>query len=205
LTVRPVKRQVFHAAELLDMILCVTGKDAVRVQHILRTGSLVFHFYRYRWEPIEAHPTELESALSAFPDADPSRAFRAEECTAVLVVPRGGTGGQAASAPGHAVIPSNALEILRAEAQAKRLFSGRSLWDEMMDLARARASQYAGYSYALRGDVYGTEISSQEGATLARSAEKHAPRSMRGQAAKFAAATRLLFVCPRHDAGFVRR
>jgi hypothetical protein len=41
-SIRPVVRQSFRAAELVDMVLAVTGKDLPRIQQILRSGTVVF-------------------------------------------------------------------------------------------------------------------------------------------------------------------
>ena len=73
---RPVVRQTFRKAELLDMVLSVTGKDPERIRQILRSGTVVFHFYRYWWDSLEVGEAELETLLAAFPDADPSRIFQ---------------------------------------------------------------------------------------------------------------------------------
>src|SRR5208283_1906278 len=54
LSLRPVVRQTFRIAELVDMILSVTGKDAHRIAQILRSGSVVYHGYRYWWPAFEA-------------------------------------------------------------------------------------------------------------------------------------------------------
>ena len=43
---RPVVRQSFRPDQLLDMVLSVTGKDPARITQILRSGTVVFHFYR---------------------------------------------------------------------------------------------------------------------------------------------------------------
>ena len=52
-SIRPVRRQIFKLRELVDMVLSVTGRDLPRVQQILRTGTIVFHFYRYWWQGFE--------------------------------------------------------------------------------------------------------------------------------------------------------
>ena len=84
LSVRPLVRQTFRSAELVDMILSVTGKDVARIQQILRSGTVVFHFYRYWWQGFESNAGEISTLLEKYPNADPSRPFRAEECSAVL-------------------------------------------------------------------------------------------------------------------------
>jgi hypothetical protein len=85
ISVRPVKRQTFRLRELVDMVLSVTGRDLPRVQQILRTGTVVYHFYRYKWQSFEADPAELSQLLAEFPAdfpmGDPRRLFKPKECT----------------------------------------------------------------------------------------------------------------------------
>lgn len=192
LSVRPVVRQTFQLAELLDMILGVTDKDAARVQQILRTGTLVFNFYRYWWTGFDADAHELAAALAQFPDADPSRPFRAEECGVVLLA-----GKSWQPSPGHVTLPANGIELSRAEAARRRLFRRKTIWDTLLDISRENAPTYLGYSYLRRADIYSAEIAPEQAAALARSAEKLAPRSLRAHLAQISAATRILFLCPR--------
>src|SRR5580693_6890023 len=83
-TFRPVVRQIFRLDQLLDMILSVTGKDPARVRVVLHSGTIVFNFYRYWWEPLDGGESELSALLAQFPDADPSRPFIPSECTLAL-------------------------------------------------------------------------------------------------------------------------
>ena len=85
ISIRPLVRQTFRPAELIDMIVSVTGKDPYRVQQILRSGTIVFNSYRYWWDAIDAASPELATFLAAYPDADPSRPFRRENCTEVIL------------------------------------------------------------------------------------------------------------------------
>lgn len=199
LTLRPVVKQTFRLHELVDMVLSVTGKDPARVRHILRIGTLVFNFYRYRWPGFETSDEELAAVLAQFPDADASRAFRAEDCAAALLVARTPATIHAARPDRIAAgaIPSNAVEVSRDTAAKRRMFSSRSFWDATLDLARSRGVNYGGYSYARRGDLYEVEISPQEAAALAEAARKFAPRVLRAQLMRAADAERILFLCPR--------
>jgi hypothetical protein len=196
LSVRPVVRQTFQLAELVDMVLGVTGKDPARVQQILRTGTLVFNFYRYWWTGFEADADELGAVLAKFPDADPARVFRAEECSVAILA-----GKSCQPASGAVALPANGIELSRAEAARKRLFSGKSFWDALMSLAQNSATgstpAYLGYSYQRRADLYHLEIAPEQANSLASAAEKLAPRSVRAHTAQIAAATRILFLCPR--------
>jgi len=194
LTVRPVRRQSFRPPELVDMIVRVTGKNAGRVLHILRTGSLVFHFYRYRWNPIELSEQELGPLLAGFADPDPSREFRQGECTVVLAVP---PATAASPGSGDVLLPPVLAEFHRDAAQKKRLFSARGVWDVLMEPAIGQRPAYAGYSYARQADVYRLELSRESAAALALAAAKLAPRDLRALVAKLQSAGMLLFLCPR--------
>ena len=46
------------------MILTVTGKDSARIRQILRSGTVVFHFYKYWWEGFEMSEAELAPLLA---------------------------------------------------------------------------------------------------------------------------------------------
>ena len=192
LSVRPVVKQTFQLAELVDMILGVTGKDPARVQQILRTGTLVFNFYRYWWTGFNADADELAAELGKFPDADPARAFRAEECNVAVLAGRGFQ-----PAPGHVTLPANGIELSRAEAGRKRLLRRKTFWDALMNVPSERAPEYLDYSYQRRADLYMAEISPEQAASLARAAQKLAPRSVRAHLAQIVGAARILFLCPR--------
>ncbi len=192
LSVRPVVKQTFQLAELVDMILGVTGKDPARVQQILRTGTLVFNFYRYWWPGFDAGAEELAAVLAQFPDADPARGFCAGECSVAVLV-----GKNFQPAHDHVTLPTNGIELNRAEVGRRRLLSRKSFWDALMQIPGERAPEYLGYSYQRRADLYMVEISPEQAASLARAAQKLAPRSVRAQLAKISAVARILFLCPR--------
>lgn len=182
-SIRPVRRQTFQLRELLDMVLRVTGRDIQRVQQILRSGTLVFHFYRYWWTGFEADAAELASLFSEFPADDPSRAFEPKSCT--LVVIEGGAVGR---------VP---VEIERASAERKPLFASRSFWDCVLELALAQRPEYAGYSFERRADLYRVKLSAEQSAILLRDAARLAPRSLRAPLEALGAPKRVTFVCPR--------
>jgi hypothetical protein len=183
-SIRPVRRQIFKLRELVDMILSVTGRDLPRVQQILRTGTIVFHFYRYWWQGIESDAAELSAVLAEFPADDPSRAFRADACT-VIVLESAGKGRQA-------------VDIKKADANRKSLFASRSFWDCLLLLADpALEIKYGGYSFARRADLYRVELSAEQSANLQRNAAKFASRALRGAVEAVGVVSRVVFVCPR--------
>jgi hypothetical protein len=183
LSVRPVVRQTFRLDELLDMLLSIAGKDVTRLQQILRSGTAVYHYFRYWWTGFEADAADLRAALARFPDADPARPFRREECTAVLLDVEGG--------------PRAPVELQRETASHKRWLRRTSLWDVLMSLTAAQPPAYSGYSYARRGDLYHADVTPPQGAAFAREAARVAPRSLSGYAKSLQRARRILFVCPR--------
>ena len=186
-SMRPILRQPFTAEELVGMILTATGKHPERVREILHAGTLVYNMYRYWWERLEVEPEAVAEMLARFPDADPTRAFRAEECLAVLLE----SGGQP---------PRHALEVSRNAASGKRLFRSRSFWDCLLDLARASRDAgpvYQDYSYARRADVYALSPVPEQIGALAREAAQLATRKLRAQLGYLPETTRVVFICPR--------
>lgn len=184
LSVRPVRRQVFRIEQLVDMILCVTGKDQARIEQILRAGSVVFHFYRYWWQGFEADSAALSQLLSKFPENEPGRKFCAEQCSAVLI--------EAAGRPGR-----DPVELPRALAARRKLFRRRSFWDALMSLAERKLPTYQHYSYAHRADLFALPLEAAEKSILAAEAKRLARRELRAQVSALAACERVLFVCPR--------
>ncbi len=188
LSVRPVVRQSFRIDQLVDMLLAVTGKEIPRLQQILRSGTVVYHYYRYWWDGFEATGEDLRVLLANFPDPDPSREFRAEMCTAVEI--------ESASRNAFA----QHVEVDRESASRKRLFRSRSLWDGLLNPARENPPSYQAYSYARRADIYALELKPAAQEKLAREIERFAPRGLRGplrNALRNPGALTLVYTCPR--------
>jgi len=184
LSVRPVVRQAFSSTELVDMVVSVAGKDLARVQKILSAGTVVFHSFRYWWTGFEADAASLREILQKYPDADPSRAFRAEDCAEVIL--------ESSGTP-----PRHSLRIRRDEAGKRRLLRSRSFWDNLMNLARNAAPTYREYSYSQHGDIYALSLTPEQIARLAREAARSAPRTLRADLAVLSAISQIVFVCPR--------
>jgi hypothetical protein len=185
---RPLVKQTFSLNELLDMVLSVTGKEPDRIRQILRSGTVVFHYYRYWWRGFEVAEAELAPLLARFPDPDPSRQFRIENCTVALLEDN--------SKP-----PRVLIDIERAAASRTSLFRRRSFWDALASAAAAAEgpAAYHGYSYARRADLYRLELSHEQRAALLAAAAR-APRSLRRELAVLERASRIVFVCPRSGA-----
>lgn len=184
ISMRRVVRQLFRPTEIVDMIVGVAGKDPYRVLQILRSGTVVFHSYRYWWQGFEADPTSLDEILARYPDADPARPFRAENCTEVIFE----SGNPS---------PRPLLRIRREDASRKRLLRSRGFWDSLISLARHSTPVYREYSYSARGDIYVISLSAVERARLDEDAARLAPRSLRASLAALPAAAHLAFLCPR--------
>jgi len=184
LSVRPVVRQAFSSTELVDMVVSVAGKDLARVQKILSAGTVVFHSFRYWWTGFEADSAALREILQKYPDADPSRAFRAEDCAEVIL--------ESSGTP-----PRHSLRIRRDEAGKRRLLRSRSFWDNLMNLARNAAPTYREYSYSQHGDIYALSLTPEQIARLAREATRSALRTLRADLAVLSAISQIVFVCTR--------
>jgi hypothetical protein len=185
-TVRPIVRQTFRLDELLDMILSVTGKNAARIRQILRSGTVVYHFYRYSWAGFDADEAELTAALARFPDADPSRAFDAGKCTLAVFETAGAN-------------PKHLLELDRAAASKRRMFRGQSFWERLLEIADDEKPAYQNYSYTRRADLYQLNLNAENFAQIAQAAKRLASGNLRAALRVLPAATRIVFVCPRSE------
>jgi len=183
-SIRPVRRQTFKLRELVDMVLCVTGRDLPRVQQILRTGTVVFHFFRYWWQGFETDAAELSAVLAEFSIDDPSRTFSSDACTVVVLE--------------SAVKARQSIDVNKKDADHKSLFASKSFWEYLLSLAEPpQEIKYDGYSFARRADLYRAELTAEQSASLQRSAAKLASRALRGPIETLGAVARVVFVCPR--------
>lgn len=183
-SIRPVVKQTFRADELVDMVLMVTGKETERMQKILKAGTAVYNGFRYWWTGIEATAEELGALLGKYPDAEPGRAFRAEDCTAVMLA----SGGSPAR---------YTIELRREDAGRRRLLRQKSLWDSVMKLAKGKEPGYLEYSYVRRTDVYALSVTTEEMAALAQEAQRLATREVKAQLGMLGKMMRVVFYCPR--------
>ena len=186
-TVRPVVRQVFRLAELVDMVLSVTGKNALRVQQIFRAGTVVYNGFRYSWEGFASEANELAELLAPFPEDDPSRAFNATEVMSVFLELGGGT-------------QRSLIAMTRQEASARRLFQKRSPWEVLLSVTRESAPRYEKYSHAQRGDVYRLHLSAEAALALRKELLDSAPRVLRKKFAGMQTPAALSFLIPRGHA-----
>jgi hypothetical protein len=181
---RPVVRQSFRGDQLLDMVLSVTGKDLARLKQILRSGTVVFHFYRYWWAGFEIAEAELTEILARFPDPDPSREFRGAECTTIAI--------ESAATP-----PRPSAEIKTAAIAATRLLRRKSFWDALLTEVSSKPPAYHAYSFAHRADLYRLELTDESRARLLAAAAALSPRAVRKELEAIVRAARVVFICPR--------
>jgi hypothetical protein len=183
-TVRPVVKQVFRLAELIDMVLSVTGKNVSRVQQIFRAGTVVYNSFRYRWEGFSSETAELTALLAPYPDDDPSRPFDLTAATTLSIEIGGGT-------------QRSLIEITRQEASARRLFRKRSPWEILINAARVSAPRYEKYSHSQRADLYRLHLLPEAALALRNETLDAAPRVLRKKLAGLQPPSALLFFVPR--------
>ena len=183
---RPVVRQSFRPDQLLDMVLSVTGKDVKRIRQIFRSGTVVFHFYRYWWTGFDIEEADLAGLLARFPDPDPSREFRGAECTVIAI--------ESGETP-----PRPAIEVPREAVSRRGLFRRRTFWDALLAEVSSARTVYQGYSFAHHGDLYRLALAPESRARLAAAASI-APREIRKELQAVGHAARVVFVCPRPPA-----
>jgi len=183
-TVRPVVKQTFRLAELTDMVVSVTGKNASRVQQIFRAGTVVYNGYRYWWDGFASKEDEVTGLLALFPDDDPARVFDPAEVTAVSLEIGGGT-------------QRSLVGIARREASAKKLFHKRNPWEILLKAAQDSTPRYEKYSHAERADVYRVHLSFEMAASLLKQILDASPRVLRKKLAPLQPPAALLFFIPR--------
>jgi hypothetical protein len=183
-SIRPVVRQSFRPEQLLDMVLSVTGKDAARIKQIFRSGTIVFHFYRYWWPGFDIDQSELAGLLSRFPDPDPSRKFDARDCTNVAI--------ESGATP-----PRPMIEVPKETISRSGLFRRRSFWDALLAEVASSSVAYQGYSFGYRADLYRLELTDEARNRLATAAASLVPRAMRKDLQPIGSAARVVFICPR--------
>ena len=183
-SVRPVVKQVFRLHELADLIVSIAGKDIARVQQIFRSGTAVYHGYRYWWEGIAADASELAALLVPFPDDDPARPFEPGKATAAMLEIGGGT-------------QCHVVEILREEAVAKKLLRKHSPWQVLLQSASNHTPRYEKYSHARRADLFRISLPYDQAQQLLAALLDAAPRSLRHRWSTLSPPAAITFVNPR--------
>jgi hypothetical protein len=183
-TVRPVVKQTFRLAELADMVVSVTGKNASRVQQIFRAGTVVYNSYRYWWEGFASKEDEIAGLLALFPDDDPARLFNPAQVTSVSLEIGGGA-------------QRSLVGVARREASARRLFHKRSPLEILLKVAQDSTPRYERYSHAERADVYRLHLSFEMAASLLKQVVAASPHGLRKKLATLQPPAALLFFTSR--------
>ena len=183
-SMRPVVKQTFRLAELVDMVVSVAGKDPARVQQIFRTGTVVYNGYRYWWDSLAAELPEITALLVPFPDEDPSRTFDLAHASGVHLESGGGT-------------QRNVVEITRQEASGKKLFGKASPWDLLLQLAAVSPPHYEKYSHARHADLFRLTLPYDHAQQLLAALLDAAPRGLRHRWSTLRPPTAITFICPR--------
>lgn len=153
ISITPVVRQELAAAQLVENILRVTGKNAGRVRDVLRQGTVINGASRFRWEPLQASAEDVAGVLTAFPDPEPGRAFDAGRCVRARL-----SGGRAP------------IDLGRDAVSRRRFLRRRSFWDAVLEAAAKMPLSYRDYSYGDRADVYSAELTAEAVELLRESA-----------------------------------
>jgi hypothetical protein len=135
----PVVSQELPTLEIIERMLWAFGKEPVRIQELLRRGSMVSGASRFRWEPFEAEIAEIEEWLRRFPNPEPWRDFEPEQCFKICLRDQ-----------------RSSIEITREAGSQKRLLKRHSFWSEMWKALPP--PRYHDYSYKERSDHFTAEI-----------------------------------------------
>jgi len=191
LSVRPVVQQRFRGSELVDMVVSVTGKDLPRIQQILRSGTVVFHSYRYWWPGFEADASALREVLAGYPDSDSSRPFRTENCREVIF-----ESGRPGSASVH---------FRREQANKRRFLRPRSFWECLMGFSQEAAPKYREYSYAARADLYSAPLDREQALRFVQEARRYATRAISTEKLRTGSFSQIVYVCERDQGNTAQR
>jgi hypothetical protein len=187
LAMTPVVKQPFRLRELVNMVVGVSGKDSVRVAHVLGAGSVSYNGYRYTWPGFAPTSNELEELLAQYPDSDPSRPFRAEDAAGVILEAGGGT-------------ERKLTEISWETASAKNIFSRRSPWDVLLALAKETPPHYQEYDYARDADRFRLMLHYEAGERLVHDMIAAAPMRLRTQWRRLHAPSSVTYLVKRKPA-----
>jgi len=183
-SVRPVVKQAFRLHELADLVVSIAGKDPARVQQIFRSGTAVYHGYRYWWDGIAVEASEIAALLAPFPDDDPTRTFEPSKATAALLEIGGGT-------------QCHVVEILREEALQKKFLGRHSPWQVLLRSAGSHPARYEKYSHARRADLFRISLPYDQAQQVVAALLEAAPRGLRHRWSTLQPPAAITFVNPR--------
>jgi hypothetical protein len=187
LAMTPVVKQPFRLRELVNMVVGVSGKDSVRVAHVLGAGSVSYNGYHYTWPGFEPTSKEMEELLAQYPDSDPSQSFCAANAVGVILEMGGGT-------------ERKLTEMSRETASAKKTFSRRSPWDVLLAQAKETPPHYQEYDYARDADRFRLMLHYEAGERLVHDMIAAAPMRLRTQWRRLHAPSSVTYLVKRKPA-----
>ena len=139
----PVVVREMPFSELLEHVVSAAGPDAARVRDILKRGSLVSGATRFRWQGWAPDIEDLDAAIAALPQPDPSRPFAMERCQRVLLI-----------------ASTTRIELAKDAAEQRRLFKQRCYWQCLME--EAVSPEYIAYLYKDHADHYRVQLTTEQ-------------------------------------------
>lgn len=138
----PVVARDMPVVELIEQIAAVST-DPVRVQDLLRRGTLVSGASRFRWQPLDLALEETAALLDRLPKAEPLRPFNASNCIRVALL---------AGARRWEMTPQAASR----RGLVQSLLLRPSFWSRL--LAACPSPVYRTYLHRERADLYRVEV-----------------------------------------------
>ncbi len=107
-------------------------------------------------------------------------------------------------APRHSSAPADRCQAIcwnspKHKASQRRFLRRRTFWQALLAAANVGPLAYAGYSYALKGDLYRLELSDSQREALLAAAQSLAPRNLRAELQHLEKAAQVVFLCPRNS------
>jgi hypothetical protein len=176
----PVVAQEVPLRTLVGWVVSVTGKDAARIEGILKRGSFVKSLSRIRWEPIAAGDA-LGGILAALPSDWPERPFTPEAVREVVVV----------AGRREFVIPGKT-------ARGKRWFRGKTFLQCWLENEQLPSPVYQRYDYEEKADRFSSPVPATALNSVREAFELLPARPLR-TALRNAALTGIVFLLPREE------
>jgi transposase len=178
ISLSPVQHREVPVTELVTWIVRVTGKDAPRIEEILKRGSLVVGLSRMRWESADAAEC-LSAILDILPDDCPTRLLDERKIREIVV----------SAGTRQITIPGNA-------ARARRWFRSESFLERWLSSAELPKPAYERYDYGEQADRFRAPIGATATAAY-RDAVNLLPSGVLRNALRVHAPTAITMLMPR--------
>jgi hypothetical protein len=178
ISLTPVQHREVPVAELVTWIVSVTGKDAPRIEEILKRGSLVVGLSRMRWESADAAAC-LPAILDTLPDDCPERLLDERKVREIVV----SAGTRQITIPGGV-------------ARARRWFRSESFLERWLSSAALPKPVYERYDYREQADRFRVPIAATATAAY-RDAVDLLPSGVLRNALRAHAPTAITMLMPR--------